>query len=497
MKKVLITAILIAGQAFAAFAYGPSSADGGLPGEFLSYFTSDARAAAMGNAYTAAFGGSAGVYFNPSIIAGAGIHNIDALYTPLPMGGNFSSFFYSASVNLQIAAGIGIVSLNSGDEIKRNIWGRQDGTFSSSRKAAYVTGAYLADSKTAAGMNLKFVRHSMDGKEDSGIGLDGGIRYEVSEKVSLGFAAQNILPPELKLKDSPEKFPLNLRGGLSYSYFPERVIFSADAGVMDISAEPVARWMLGAEYTLLKYLKLRAGINYKELSGGVGVATKDFSFSYAVRYSDLGLFNMVSTSYRFGMLPSARERELRHREQIMAQKEERFEDWKKEREKVLLKNLDEQFDIVEREQELVQKRRRELDALVEAALSVKSGEYEEAEKQLLDILKSNPGSKDATTLLGIVQEELKREFSFNRMTSAYNRGEYEAALAESKKADPSHPQYEEARVVGLLSSARINIFGKKYELAEKDLNLALELRPDSSAAEILLERIKRLKELSK
>ncbi|MDA3792353.1 MAG: hypothetical protein PF545_01680 [Elusimicrobia bacterium] len=481
--------------------YGPGEADGGLPGEYLSYFTSAARAQGMGNAYTSAGNNSSSIYFNPAAIAGAGFHNIEALYTPLPMDGSFSAFFYSASLNLKTAAGIGIVALQSGDAVKRNIWGEQVDKFSSSKKALYMTGAYSFGEKFGGnintGLNLKVVRESIDNREDSGLGIDAGIKYIPSEKLSMGFALQNILSPELKLKNTAESFPLKFTGGICYDYRPYGLLLSLDAGFYDLGNSSMLRWAAGAEKTLFKYLKLRGGINYKELTAGIGLQTKDFGFSYAARYSSLGLFSAVSTSYRFGMLPTAREREVKRRERIIEQKESRFDDWKVERHKVFLKNLDEKYKLLEAEQETVQKRRKELDALVDAALSVRGGDFEKAEKQLIDILSASPDNKDANTLLSIVQEELQKDFSFNRMISAYNSGNYEIALAESEKADISHPQYENARVVGLLTSARLNILEKNYSKARQNLNKLLDFRPDNSAAKTLMKKLERLKEIEK
>ncbi len=477
--------------------YGPTAADGGLGGEYLSYFTSSGRAQSMGNAYTAAGSEASSIYFNPAAIAGAGYHNIEALYTPLPMGGNFSSFFYSASLNLKIAAGIGIAALQSGEAVKRNIWGREDGKFSSSKRVLYMTGAYRFKNSINTGINFKVIRHNMDSREDYGLGADAGLKYIPSDKVSIGFVLQNIMTPKLKLKNSVEKFPLNFTGGINYEYLPYGFVGTLDAGFYDMGGSSILRWGAGAEYTLFKYLKLRAGINYKELTAGLGLETEDFGFAYAARYSSMGFYSLVSTSYRFGMLPSAREIELMRRERIIKQKESRFEDWKEERRKVFLKNIEEKYQQVEFEQKSAQKHRRELDALVSAALSVKGGDFKKAEKQLEEILKKLPDNKDANTLLGIVQKELEKEFSFNRMISAYNSGNYELAIAESRKPDITHPQYEKARVVGLLASARLNILEKDYSQAEEDLNKLLKLRPESSAAKSLMNKLQRLKELSK
>ncbi|MGM0441821.1 MAG: hypothetical protein ACQEQC_05335 [Elusimicrobiota bacterium] len=497
MRKAVLSFIVFMRAAAVAGAISlPAAQTGGVAGEYLSYFSGSARAQGMGDAYTSVNGGASSLYYNPASIGGLGNHTVDTLYTSLLGGGNYASLFYSGALGLEFTTGVGIISLNSGEGIKRNQWGARDGKFQDSRTAVYIALARSFDSKYKIGMNLKVLDQKIDNYSDSGAGLDGGFKVSFTDRFDMGVSLQNIVPPELKLINETEKYPLNIKLGMNRRFFLDRsLIISGDMGVLDPAGQSTLRWHLGGEYELFDILFVRGGVNYKNITGGLGVKTDNFGFSYSARYSQPGLFHTVSTSYMFGMLPSKREQRLARKEAILDEREERFEEWKKEREKALKSRLSRTQQELENQVDEAREKNKELEALIQAAMDIRRGDYEKAEKSLNKILERDPSQKDAGKLLDIIEKELAKDFSFNRMMGAYNEGNYEVALRESKKAKRDHPQFTQAQVIGLLSSARIHILNEDFQKAKSALQKVLDIRPESETAKTLLRRTERLEEI--
>ena len=495
MKRLIITIIILLAASNSLAFYEQNSQSGGLPGEYLGFWTGSVRALAMGDGYSALADGPSGQYYNPASIAGAYSQQIDVLYTPLLGGGKYGTLFYSYALSLKNVLGLGIISLTSADAVKRNEWGGYEGKFNDEKRTIMLTAAHSLKDYLNIGGTFKFVSQKIDDYQDTGIGLDIGLKYLPSDRFSIAMAMQNILTPEIKLIEHPDKFPLNFKFGAAANFLYNKLVVSADMNLFDIPGQATFRWGGGAEYNIYKILYLRAGINYKQITAGLGVRTKKFGFSYAARYSPVGLFHSVGTSYIFGQLLSSREKEAARRERLIQQREDMFEKWKEERQSIFFEKLNRSHSQLEDEIELARYKNKELESLIKAVLDMKRGDYKRAEAALKKILKESPDSSDANMLLGIIQDELAREFSFSKMMGAYNNGNYQLALIESQKADRLHPQYIHAKVVGLLSSARLNILEGNYSSAIEELNKVIEIKPENKIATTLLKKVQRLKEI--
>jgi len=468
---------------------------GGLPAEYLSFFSVSSRSLGMGDAYTSLANEASGTYYNPAAGANLGKQQIDFMYTPV-LGGNYFSMFYIYSPSLKYSVGTGLISLQSDDAEKRNEWGQYEGKFNDVRRALYASGAMALNENVNLGVNLKFLYQSLDEYSGSGFGTDIGIKYIPSEKFALGSSLQNIISKGVKLKKVTEKIPLNIKNGISLKFFNSKLLLSADFSIFDVGGQTNFRWAAGTEYNIYKILYIRGGINYKNLTAGFGIILDKFIFSYGTRYSSAGLFHSLGTAYKFSMLQSAKEKELEKRKRMLQVKESRFEEWKLKEKEKFMKKLNKSYSMLEDKLADTERKNKELEALIQAALAMNKGNFDEAEKALNEILSRNPDNDDANMLLGIIQEELSRDFSFSRLMKAYNSGEYAKALAESEKADPKHPQYVQAKIIGLLSKARINILEGKYGEAIENLNKVIDIRPDNEIAKVLLRKAERLKELN-
>ncbi len=495
--KTAVTFLFFAALTVPAGAYGPAVADGGLPGEFLSYFSVSPRSQAMGGTSAAASEGVYGSFHNPSLMAGVGKHRLGAMFTPLLGGGTCGILSYSYPFSLSHAAGLGLASYNSAYAVKRNAWGGYEGEFNERKTVLVMSASHRAGEKTRIGESVKVVIQEMDGYSDTAVGLDAGADFSPSEKVRLALFVQNIIPPALRLKNRTDTFPLNISIGGRVLPYGERLVLASDFGLWDPAGQSTFRWALGGEFKVTGGLYARAGLNYKNLSCGLGIETDIFGFSYALRYSDAGLMHSVGTTYMFSMLPSAREIEIARRERLLKEKEKAFEEWKKERRKLFTRGLQERYSQLEEEIKQARLKSDRLESLIEAARMINRGDYEAAEKALGRILQASPDDKDASVMLGIVEDELRRDFSFGRMTRFYNDGQYREAAHEATKAPSSHPQYLQARILLQLSLARIDILEENFESAVRHLEEILEAEPDNSAALSLLRRALRLMEITR
>ncbi|MGM0568547.1 MAG: hypothetical protein ACQESB_04955 [Elusimicrobiota bacterium] len=480
-----------------ALGYGPSAADGGLPGESLSYFSVSPRTMAMGGASVAGAQGVYGSFYNPSLMAGSGKHRMGAMFSPLLGGGSYSAISYSYPLSLSNALGLSLVSHNSAFAVKRSVWGEYQGEFDEKKTILLMSGSHRAGGNTRVGGSFKVVMQDMDGYSGTGMGLDCGIDFSPGENFQVGAFVQNIIPPSIKLKKEKDVFPLNFKLGTEARLKEEKLKVAFDLGVWDPLNQGTLRWALGGEYNIMGSLYLRSGINYKNISAGAGIETETFAFSYTARYSDTGLMHAVGTAYMFSILPSARELELNRRERLLKEKEEAFQEWKSQREDMFARELQQTYSKLEEEMEKVKNQNEQLENLIEAAKKVKRGDYESAEKKLNEILRASPDNGDATALLSIVEEELKRDFSFGRMMRFYSEGHYEKAVSEARKAPSSHPQHEKIMAVYGLSLARLKILDEEFEEAIAYLQKILEDDPQNSAALSLLRRARRLREISR
>ena len=116
-------------------------------------------------------------------------------------------------------------------------------------------------------------------------------------------------------------------------------------------------------------------------------------------------------------------------------------------------------------------------------------------KTIKEILEKNPENIDAKFMLKQINKELINSFSISKMMDYYNSNRYTDALEEFKKADRTSQHYREARILALMSSARLAIGDGKYQKAEEDILEILKIDKESINAKTLLQKVRRLKEI--
>ncbi len=312
--------------------------DGGRPGAFLSY-GAGARSLAMGKTFVGVADDASTTYWNPAGLATLQKPELTALYASMyeQTGYSFAAGVYPIKTDggLQSAVGgknlgtIGVALVNLGsrgfqlrDEYNDEVG--EGGVSESAAILSYGTKLPLAvrGSQLAVGANLKIVNQNVDTKSDTGYGVDLGFLWKpVSSSLpaniggqaqsavsglnkylnplSIGLNIQNIIAPRLKLSEDTDKYPLSTTLGFSYRFFNNNLLTAVD---LNKTENRQVKLHVGAEYTFVKMLAFRAGIDETEITTGLGFKWQNYSLDYAFAYHDAWKgYEDLGMSHRFGM----------------------------------------------------------------------------------------------------------------------------------------------------------------------------------------------------
>ena len=292
MKKtlwsVLLIGILILTLDLICYANGP----GTRAASFLKIGVG-ARAAAMGEAFTAVASNGTSLYWNPAGLAQLKTKEISATYNSwfeeIKQGYLSLTFPLSRGV-----MGLGTNYVDMGGLEGRDVEGNPTGDFTASDTHIFI-GYARKLKKSSWGFTLGWLQDLI--KEDKKDTLLGniGFLYPVSNRFTLGVVAQNI-GGEL----GSDPLPLTFKVGAASK-------FKTLTLAIDI-AKPQDNeiyYCLGAEWWLRNILALRVGYKTnqdirKGLTAGIGFKMGKTSIDYAyVPYGDLGNTHRISLGIKF------------------------------------------------------------------------------------------------------------------------------------------------------------------------------------------------------
>jgi len=295
--------------------------------KFLT-ITTDARAGAMGEAYTSLQSVSAAMFFNPAGMARLeGLANlsfgkvnwiadIDYTYGSAafrPLDGRFGIFGLTL-VAVEYGEFIGTVRANNANGFE------ETGNFSPTAFAVGLGYAKALSDKFSIGGNLKYVKQEL-GSVVTGLETDGsqtltnyakgvaafdfGILYRTGFKsLDFGMAVRNF-SKEIKYVEESFQLPLTFKIGLSMNATDLLLPDSKTHGLL-LSVDAVhprdypEQLNLGAEYLFLKTVALRAGYSTPNddhhFSAGAGLqkAFKNYQFALDYAYTPHDLFDTVN-----------------------------------------------------------------------------------------------------------------------------------------------------------------------------------------------------------
>ncbi|MFA6029915.1 MAG: PorV/PorQ family protein [Elusimicrobiota bacterium] len=296
LLSALSVSLLLAGTARHARAAGAE------PFNFL-FLDGNARAVAMGGAYTALAGDANALLYNPGGLAWVDGHEATFMHNQHFEG--ITQEYLGFASRSGFGALLNYVDYGS---LTRTTISNPDGSGDFGASDLALGGGYgrrFAEDFGVGGA-LKLIRGSIDGTNAQGYAADFGVLYRSAELqgLKLGAALQN-LGPSVKFERNDENLPLNLRFGGAFDFaVRERPVVLA----LDMTKERSEGLLvnIGAEMRPVELFALRLGYATRNEAGpgvsvGFGVGKKGFGFDYAfVPFGDLGNTHRMSLTLRWG-----------------------------------------------------------------------------------------------------------------------------------------------------------------------------------------------------
>ena len=318
-----------------------------------------ARPLSMGRAYVGYAADASSVFLNPAGIKESKEFSLVSMTGKLLEDVNYISVGVSNPFPIgtlgfgYINAGTSGIPLTSLSQTSTEVTINQYGVTDYSASLLYFSFARnLIDEDLLFGGSLKIFSQgfsqntgSLEGATGSGLDADLGIKWKAVKGLSLGVSLLNIMPTSLGgkfvwKKGYEESIPSVIKIGSSFNIWGEdalyrfgdqRLLWNTDLEMNSINTRP-GLWHTGLEWWINPILALRGGIDQKtratatgigtdnNLTGGVGIKYRGFSFDYAYhQYGELS--ENIAHFFSIGFLG---EREPKKIKEILKEKIEHF-----------------------------------------------------------------------------------------------------------------------------------------------------------------------------
>jgi hypothetical protein len=280
-----------------AAAQGSQAETGGMPGEWLARY-SNARSLGFGSANVAIADDPLGVMWNPAGLSFMNQNEVRFENARLFGETSLNSVGFAVPGSRWPSFGVAMVSLSSGDFERTNDVNDPLGSFKEGETAWLLSASKALSPKLALGVNVKVIQQTVESFSAGGTGFDMGALYQVTPGLKLGASIMNLGGPKLTLRDVPEAYPSQFRGGAALGLLQGRGLVALQ---LDHADGLGTQFHAGAEYWIISGMALRMGYSPDGASGG-------FTYRFAPRYTldyaaadhALGLQHRVGVSARFG-----------------------------------------------------------------------------------------------------------------------------------------------------------------------------------------------------
>ena len=285
----MVLVLLACGAAAAA-----EDESGGEPLPILRFGTT-ARVWGMGNAGVAAARGVEGLYYNPAALAYVVRPELSISHSRLGEASDLNFAAAALPITDRGSLGAGLLLLSSAgiprtpDDIDKP----PAGTFDYIQAVAYIgTGMEIAKG-CSAGLTVKGIFGELDEEQCRGYSLEGGLRQQVNEVLTIGFLARDVIGEMNWSTGRAEELPTQFLGGATLSLLDGNLLVSGQT-------DPEFKdWGVGAEYNIGGYLQLRGGYVEDSITAGAGLGFGHIQLDYTWTGRESGGTHRVSFGVRF------------------------------------------------------------------------------------------------------------------------------------------------------------------------------------------------------
>lgn len=319
MKKV-VKALLITALGIGAIAPAYAAESAGQAGAYLKMGVG-ARALGMGSAFTAVANDSTAAFWNPAGLAKLKKHEASFMHANLTDDRDYNFFNYAHVLKgkdgksngtlalSHISFGIdGIPETREHEDLPANPGVMVPDTdangnviiysyFEDKETNTFVSYGKAVTDKFYAGLNLKYLKHSLFDKKADTMGLDFGLMYDWNEKTTVGLSVRDIgesmdWNTEAGTKDD---VPVTTTLGIAHQC-NDKLLIAADLNKVD---DMDVKFFCGAEYQIHDNVILRVGSHDSDLTLGASFKLDTWRFDYSYADETLGDAHRISASKTF------------------------------------------------------------------------------------------------------------------------------------------------------------------------------------------------------
>jgi long-subunit fatty acid transport protein len=267
-----------------------------------------ARAAAMGNAYTAVADDVTAGYWNPAGLSQISGSELSLMHNEGLVDTQYEYFGAATKMN-KSAVAVNVYNMNYGSIDGYNNSNVKSGSFDASSLAGSLTYSSTIGENMNWGMNAKYIKETLETQNASAFAADFGFLYR-AESYKVGATIQN-LGPKMKFVREESALPQLISLGVARNFLAEKLLVAVDASKYN---DNELTYHAGLDYNVASVMSLRTGFETTPsnqidvngltgLSAGVGLHIGALTVDYAFRpFGDLGDTHRVSLLIKFNRL---------------------------------------------------------------------------------------------------------------------------------------------------------------------------------------------------
>jgi tetratricopeptide (TPR) repeat protein len=241
----------------------------------------------MGGANVALANDASAIFWNPAALTNLQDRSLSLMHLPLPEGTSYDFAAFGWPTVDYGTFSVGAFLLSTGDIERRDESGRLLGTFSANQQMFLVGYGKQINRFLSLGATLKLYGQNFDDASAFGAGGDLGLKIALSENFALGFNAQNIVAPSVRIDRDEETQPITFKAGagvmLPISEGRHALSFEADVDKTE-NIDPV--FHVGGELAVLNRYFLRAGYDIDQINLGAGLRFGFAQIGYTFKTQD-------------------------------------------------------------------------------------------------------------------------------------------------------------------------------------------------------------------